>query len=179
MKLITSRLTLRPFEPDDWKDLYEYLSDQEVVKYEPYEPFSEEKCRQEARARAKNPDYVAVCLTDTGKVIGNLYLSEHSQRNYSLGYVFNRAYWRHAYATEAATALLTHAFNTLKANRVFAEVNPENRASERLLKRLTMRREGRLRQNESFHNDLATGEPIWQDTLIYAILGDEWSHRRW
>lgn len=179
MKLTTSRLTLRPFEPDDWKDLYEYLSDQEVVKYEPYEPFSEEKCRQEARARAKSHDFLAVCLTDTGKVIGNLYLSEQSKRNYSLGFVFNREYWHHAYATEAASALLTYAFNTMRANRVYAEVNPENRASERLLKRLTMRREGRLKQNESFHNDPETGEPIWQDTLIYAILCDEWNHRRW
>ena len=33
--LETDRLIIRKFVPEDWKDLYEYLSIEEVVKYEP------------------------------------------------------------------------------------------------------------------------------------------------
>ena len=37
--IITERLVIRRFEKDDWKDLYEYLSDEEVVKFEPFESY--------------------------------------------------------------------------------------------------------------------------------------------
>ena len=36
MILETDRLILRRYRGDDLQDLYEYLSDEEVVKYEPY-----------------------------------------------------------------------------------------------------------------------------------------------
>ena len=177
MKLTTSRLILRPFEGDDWRELHAYLSDPEVVRFEPYDTFTEDQSRAEVRSRAKDDAFVAVCLADTGRVIGNLYLRKRRAGNYELGIVFNRAYWHQAYATEAATAALTYLFDQGEAHRIYAECNPDNRACERLLKRLHMRREGRLRLNESFRCDPASGEPLWQDTLVYAILRDEWNRR--
>ena len=36
MILETERLILRRYREDDLQDLYEYLSDETVVKYEPY-----------------------------------------------------------------------------------------------------------------------------------------------
>ena len=36
----TERLILRKYRESDLQDLYEYLSDPEVVKYEPYKPMS-------------------------------------------------------------------------------------------------------------------------------------------
>ena len=48
--------------PDDWHDLYEYLSQEEVVKYEPYGAFTEEQAKREAISRSNNPDFWAVCL---------------------------------------------------------------------------------------------------------------------
>ena len=38
--LETERLILRRFTCDDWRDLYEYLSLEEVVRYEPYELYT-------------------------------------------------------------------------------------------------------------------------------------------
>jgi len=37
----TERLIIRRFKSDDWKDFYEYFSNEEVLKFEPYKPFSE------------------------------------------------------------------------------------------------------------------------------------------
>ena len=48
----TKRLLIRRFLPSDWKDLFEYLSQEEVVKYEPYGIFTEESSRQEAARRS-------------------------------------------------------------------------------------------------------------------------------
>ena len=36
----TERLILRRYNKEDLQDLYEYLSDREVVKYEPYKPLT-------------------------------------------------------------------------------------------------------------------------------------------
>ena len=36
----TERLILRRYEKEDVRDLFEYLSDKEVVKYEPYKPLT-------------------------------------------------------------------------------------------------------------------------------------------
>ena len=36
----TNRLILRRYCKEDLQDLYEYLSDEEVVKYEPYKPMN-------------------------------------------------------------------------------------------------------------------------------------------
>ena len=36
-RLVTSRLVIRRMNPDDWQDLYDYLSDAETVYYEPYD----------------------------------------------------------------------------------------------------------------------------------------------
>lgn len=169
----TERLILRRFRMDDAQELFEYLSQPETVRYEPYDVFSPSHARQEAAARARSGDFIAVCLKDTRKLIGNLYLHEEDYGCCELGYVFNARYLHHGYATEAARAMLQIAFVEMGAHRVTAMCNPENTPSWRLLERLGMRREGHLRKNIYFRCD-HSGEPIWQDTYEYAILREEW-----
>jgi hypothetical protein len=41
----TDRIVIRKFTPEDWKDLYDYLSDATVVKFEPYDTFTEVQCK--------------------------------------------------------------------------------------------------------------------------------------
>ena len=47
-----------------------------------------------------------------------------------------------------------------------------NVPSWKLLEKLGLRREAHLRQNIWFHRD-ENDNPIWKDTLVYAILEDE------
>jgi RimJ/RimL family protein N-acetyltransferase len=169
--LETERLILRRFCLEDWKDLHEYLSDPEVVCYEPYEVFTESQSREEAARRSGDGDFWAVSLKDGGKVIGNLYLSAGEFHSYELGYVFNRAYQGQGYATESARTLIKRIFDD-GAHRVTAMCNPENVKSWRLLERLGFEREGHLRRNVFFRTD-RDGRPVWQDTFIYGLLGGE------
>jgi RimJ/RimL family protein N-acetyltransferase len=171
----SEKLIIRKFRSDDWKDIYEYLSDEKVVRFEPYEPFSEQESKEEAIYRAKNEKFIAVCLKDSGKVIGNLYFAKQDYETYELGYVFNANYWHNGYATESAKALMNYAFKEWKVRRIIAMCNPENEASWRLLERLKMRREGHLHQNIYFKTN-ANNQPIWQDTYEYAILASEWEN---
>lgn len=169
----TTRLAIRRFRADDAAALFGYLSDPETVRFEPYEPFTDEQAITEAARRANDPAYYAVCLDD-GTLIGNLWLDRGDFDTIELGYVFDRHHWGHGYATEAAIALLDHVFADLGAHRVIAMCGTENHASWRLAERIGMRREGLLRQNVSFAKD-ESGAPIWLDTYSYAVLADDWS----
>lgn len=172
-QLETERLVIRRFKEEDWKDLYEYLSDEEVVRYEPYQAFSIEASQNEAKSRAESPAFLAVCLKENNKLIGNIYFAKQEFKTWEIGYVFNRAYQGRGYATEAANAVIAYGFNTRGARRIVAMCNPLNTASWRLLERLGMRREGHLKQNIYFKKD-EEGNPIWSDTYEYAILKDEY-----
>lgn len=171
--LVSERLLIRSFRKTDWQDLYEMLSDKEVVKYEPYPVQTKKQCQQAACLRESSAEFYAVCLKTTGKLIGNVYLAPQSHQNWELGYVFNRAYQKKGYGTEAVQILLSWVFSEEKAQRVFAECNPENIASWRLLERSGFYREGHLRKNIYFFFDDA-GAPLWQDTFIYGLLKEDW-----
>ena len=168
----TLRLLIRRFRPDDWSELYEYLSQEETVKYEPYDVITEPMSKQEALRRSKSESFWAVCLKSTGKLIGNIYMSEQAYHTWELGYVFNSKYLGQGYATEAARAMINYMF-AQGAHRITAECNPLNERSWKLLERLGMSREGVLRQNVFFSTD-ERGEPVWQDTYVYAMLRSEW-----
>lgn len=169
----TARLTIRKFLPDDGQDLYEYLSQPEVVKYEPYRVFTREQAIQEAVNRSKNPDFWAVCLKDTKKLIGNIYLSKLEYDAWELGFVFNLNYQGKGYATEAAINLVESLFANNLARRIVAFCDPLNTPSWKLLERLNMRREGHLIKNVWFFKD-QNDQPIWKDSYEYAILKEEW-----
>lgn len=169
----TERLIIRRFQATDWEDLYGYLSDPQVVKFEPYEVFNKEQAKQEAIDRAEKECFFAVCLRSNGRLIGNIYLEKGDFDTWELGYVFHAAYQKRGYATESARALVSKAFDDWGARRVVAMCNPLNQASWSLLERLGMRREGTLIKNIYFKCDKA-GEPIWSDTYEYGILQEEW-----
>lgn len=172
-KILTDRLVIRRFERDDWPGLFEYLSDSEVVRFEPYDVYSEDRAKEEALRRSGDESFHAVCLRQDGRLIGNLYLGQGGFDTWELGYVFNRRYQGQGYVTEGARALMDYAFSNLGARRIVAMCSPENPRSWKLLERLQMRREGLLLKNVYFKKD-ENGEPIWLDTYEYALLKSEW-----
>ena len=161
------------FKESDWKDLYEYLSDRDVVRFEPYDVYSEKESMQEAVNRAKNSMFWAVCIKETGKLIGNLYFQKQDFDTWELGYVFNKNFQKKGFATEAAKALINYAIKELNARKIIAMCSPKNESSWKLLERLKMRREGHLLQNVYFKTD-ENNNPIWLDTYEYGILASEW-----
>lgn len=169
----TERLLLRRFVPEDAEALHAFLSDPEVVRYEPYPPQSMAECEAEAARRAGNPAFWAICRLEDGQMIGNIYLAQRGFEGWELGYVLARSTWGKGYATEACTAMLDHVF-AQGAHRVYAQCNPDNIASWRLMERLGMRREAHMKQNVYF---VANPDPQWLDTYVYAILSEEWRQR--
>jgi RimJ/RimL family protein N-acetyltransferase len=81
--------------------------------------------------------------------------------------VFDPDHQGNGYATEAANALLRLGFETLGLRRIIARVDARNTASAAVLRRIGMRQEAYLVQNEWFKGE-------WTDEIDFAILSDEW-----
>lgn len=164
----TERLILRRYKKEDIQDLFEYLSDPEVVKYEPYKPMTLEEAKENLEWRIGTDEMIAVELKDSHKMIGNVYMGKRDFEALEIGYVFNRNAWGHGYAAESCKALIQQAFSN-GVHRIYAECDPENVRSWKLLEALGFQREAHFRRNVYFWKDEA-GNPIWKDTYVYAKL---------
>ncbi len=168
--LETERLLLRRYCAEDLTDLYEYLSDEDVVKYEPYKPMDMSEAAKELELRIADDEMIAVVLKETEKLIGNLYLGKREFNSLELGYVFNKNHWKLGYAKESCTALIKKSFLE-GIHRIYAECDPDNTASWKLLESLGFSREAHFRKNVYFWTD-ADGTPIWKDTFVYSLINE-------
>ena len=164
----TERLVLRRYKKEDLQDLFEYLSNKEVVEYEPHKPLTLDETKENLKWRIGTDEMVAVELKSSHKMIGNVYMGKREFEALEMGYVFNRNYWGHGYAIESCKALIQQAFLN-GVHRIYAECDPRNKRSWKLLERLGFQREAHLRKNVYFWKD-KTGNAIWKDTYIYAKL---------
>ena len=167
MMIETERLILRRFTEKDLPDLFEYLSDPEIVKFEPYRPMTLEEVREELDRRIASDEMVAVALKTNGKLIGNVYLGKRENNALEIGFVFNKDYWKQGYARESCEALIREAFSS-GIDRIIAHCDPENQSSWELLERLGFTRTAHLEQNVFFWKD-DQGQPIWKETYIYSL----------
>jgi RimJ/RimL family protein N-acetyltransferase len=173
--LATERLLLREFRAEDAGDLFDYLSDPQTYRFEPGEPIDRSQAANQAAGMAASPDFWAVELKTSAKMIGQIYLKQIEPLELltcELGYILSPAFQRQGYASEATRALVSHVLTAGGMHRVVAHCHPDNVASWKLLEKIGFRREGLLRQNVFFRRD-AAGEPIWTDTTVYARLAAE------
>lgn len=164
----TDRLILRRYKKNDLHDLYEYLSNSEVVKYEPYKPMSMEEVESNLEWRISTEEMIAVEFKSNNKMIGNVYLGKRDFESLEMGYVFNKDYWGKGYARESCAKLIALAFSN-SIHRIFAQCDPQNSDSWTLLESLGFEKEAHLKKNVYFWRD-NENNPIWKDTYIYAKL---------
>ncbi len=173
----TARLILRPFTADDIDDAFAYQSREDVCRYIPYPPRTRERVAERtalphARSTIDEPGdalLLAVQLRPAGPVVGDVMLHWASREHGTgeIGYVFNPDYAGHGYATEATRELLRLGFSGLGLHRMIARTDARNTPSIGVLRRLGMRQEAHLVENEWFKGE-------WSDEIDFAILACEW-----
>jgi ribosomal-protein-alanine N-acetyltransferase len=108
-------------------------------------------------------------LKREGQLVGTIGLrdieSEHCEAE--LGFWIGVQYWRQGYATEAARAAVAFGFKQLGLNRIYAYHMVRNPASGRVLAKVGMRPEGRLRQRVRKWG-------VFEDVILMAALRQEW-----
>jgi len=114
----------------------------------------------------------AVVRKTDGWIIGTVGLIfEQDHARADIGYWIGVPFWNQGYATEAATATMSYAFENLLLYRITASHFVRNLASGRVLEKLGMLKEGLLRQH-------LLKDGIYEDVIIRGILRDEWRARR-
>jgi len=122
------------------------------------------------KERSKDNKFLAVVLKN--KVIDHIYFSQIEPKElmtWETGYIFNRKYQKNGFATEALKAVIEYGFKNLCIHKITAHCSPKNISSWKLLERVNMKREGKLRKNIYFRKD-DKRNPIWLDTYEYGIL---------
>jgi RimJ/RimL family protein N-acetyltransferase len=176
MQLTTERLILREFKEDDWRAVLAYQRDPLYLRYYDWEERSPKAVQnfvqmfiahQQRRPRIKFQ--LAITLKDTKQLIGNCGIrkEEIEATEADIGYELSPQHWGHGYATEAAQAIVEFGFRELRLHRIWAECNADNIGSARVLEKVGMQLEGRLREKEYYKGR-------WWDTLLFAILEHEW-----
>ncbi len=173
----TERLVLRRFTLEDARDLLTLVADASFSRAVPeMEPTAPGICRYIERQlayQAFEPERVfdlAIDHRTDHLVIGLLTLVRREQAG-AIGWALGANFRRRGYAVEAAAALLDYGFAALGLGRIEAETSVHNEPSWRLMERLGMRREGRLREAA-----VEDGQPL--DSYLYTILPEEWRAAR-
>lgn len=175
----TDRLVLREMRADDFAAVHAYASDPEVVCWVPWGPNTETDTRDFVAVTMTNSaaeprlDWIlAVEARETPRMLGTagLYVRYDDQDQAMLGYAFRRDAWGRGYATEAAAAMLELGFDALGLRRIWATCDPDNAASRRVLEKVGMTLEGRMRQDTVIRGQV-------RDSLVWGILQREWRGR--
>ena len=149
MKIIeTPKFILRPVLLSDAEDLFEYLSQEKVVRYL---PFSAHKNIYQTKSfiksffidnykKGKVGNY-AIYYKPDNKVIGNIGLNNVSTNSSEaeIGICINPKYWGHDFATELTVTSLITGFEFLQLNKLIAITYTKNKYTPKSLENLGFR----------------------------------------
>ncbi len=151
MRIESKRLILRELTADDLPGLRKILQDKEVM-YAYEHAFSDEEVtgwfeNQLRRYREDGFGLWAAVLKESGKMIGQCgitYQDFGKKQVPEIGYLFQKEFWHHGFASEAAQACKRYAFDVLGFTEVYSIIRENNFASQKVAKRNGMRICGKL-----------------------------------
>lgn len=170
--LETERIIIRNYRTEDFQQVYDYFSNEEVTKYEDFYPMSQDYVKDMIKENKNKDNRLVVELKGTHIVIGSIGYFVDEDGDYSMDYDFNPSYGKKGYATEAGKKLLDHLFNTLNVEGIFGDCDIHNENSWRLMERLGFKRLTQL-DNESYKEDM-DGNPILISIYIYKIEKEDY-----
>ena len=175
MELATKRLILREFQENDWPDVLAYQTNPLYLRYYDWAERTPEDAQKfvqmfiaQQQEHPRTKFQLALVLKSNNQLVGNcgIRMESADAHEADIGFELALQYWGHGYATEAARAMLHFGFTELGLHRIWARCIADNVGSIRVLEKLGMQLEGRLREKEHFKGQ-------WWDRLIFAILDFE------
>jgi ribosomal-protein-alanine N-acetyltransferase len=176
--LRTPRLVLREFTAEDWATTHAYQQDPRYLRYYDRDEVTERQTQafiysfilwqgEQPRIRTQ----LAITLAGSGELVGNVGLrrEEPDAPMADLGYELSPTHWGRGFATEAARAVVDMGFGTWeRLYRIHAHCIAENEPSARVLTRIGLRHEARLRDHQYFKGR------FW-DVSLFGLMRDEWT----
>ncbi|UZK66001.1 GNAT family N-acetyltransferase [Sphingomonas sp. M1-B02] len=170
--LKTERLLLRPRRPEDAESLHPSYADEECMKWWSTPPH---RTVEQTRESFATDDPAWRCWSITARendyAIGFVAVGEKRQGNVSeIGYMIAKPHWGTGIAREGVARVIDQIFDEGQ-RRVFADTDPDNLPSRRLLEKLGFKLEGILRGEWETHIGV-------RDTALYGLLRYEWAWPR-
>jgi [ribosomal protein S5]-alanine N-acetyltransferase len=166
-EISTSRLRLRALLLDDAPAVFAYASNPEVARFTLWRPHGSELFTKGFIKALIQPQFLnwAITKVPTDQAIGMVFLHSFSKQHQQAEIAFNLAqsHWNQGLATEAASAVLDFAFHKLDLNRVEATCMPSNLSSRKLLEKLGMTCEGRMRKSHHRYDG-------YHDMDLFAVV---------
>lgn len=142
--ICTRRLMLRPVRMDDTEAVHAYAGDKSInmMLFLPNDTIEETYVFVKKSVleweKEKPLDYEYVIIYEYA-IIGGINLEVTDEENvYEIGWLVHKDYRNKGIVTEAAEALLNHAFVELKAKKIIAHCDSLNKASENVMKKNKM-----------------------------------------
>lgn len=169
--LETDRIILRPMKKEDAVPIFAMRSDPQVMRF----------IRAPVKKRSEAENWVKLVSSRwANEKIGFCSLIEKKSGNFlgwcglwrleetgeiEVGYALAKEFWRQGYAAEAAEAFLEYGFEKLNLEKIVAVAHPENRASQRVMKKIGMQYD-------------YTGEFYRLNLVHYTITREEFFRQR-
>lgn len=148
-QLLTDRLRLRPYRPDDVAAMFAVFGDPDVMRHSTFGPDPTIDATRERIQKLIDHQnrfgYSLWVVEDraTGAILGDCGLKQLDEGpEIEVGYRFAKAHWGRGYATEAAAAALRHGFVTLGLPRIVAVADLPNTASHHVLEKIGLTPQG-------------------------------------
>jgi ribosomal-protein-alanine N-acetyltransferase len=169
----TERLILRNYTMDDAPAVHEYLSNEEVSRYEDFWPLTIEEVTEGLSEWKDMDNRMAVVLKETGELIGSVGYwddeeDEDGETEYSIDFDFNPRFWHKGYAFEAAKEVVRHLTEDLHVKEIYGDCDERNIASAKLMERLGFRLMDIV--DDAYKED-ADGNPIMIRSKEYKLTG--------
>lgn len=166
---------LRPLEVGDWQAVHGWASRAESCRYQSWGPNTDAETEAFVRAAmaarsAVPPTRFVYAFVLDGRVVGSGELNLRGSEAGEISYVVHPDFWGRGIATAAARQLVDLGFAEHGLHRVFATCDPRNVGSARVLRRLGMTYEGRMREVQLIRDG-------WRDSELFSVLVHEWSGR--
>jgi RimJ/RimL family protein N-acetyltransferase len=142
--LETPRFIIRQWKAADAEELWRIMADPRVHQYTSDEPWSLERATNyihfmlEKDFRTLELFHGACVLKSNSKIIGLTGLNPYLPKQPELEWQFGVPYWGNGYATEIGKAVIEAAFATTHIERIYGMVNPQNKASMRVMEKIGM-----------------------------------------
>lgn len=173
--LSTERLIVRPFTLADAPRVQELASARELAATTANIPHPYADGMAEAWISTHADNFAqqrgvsfALTLRSDGMLCGAVgVMLTMAHRHGELGYWIGLPFWNQGYATEAAQAIVSYAFQAFDLHRIFARHMASNPASGRVMQKIGMTYEGCMRQHQLKWD-------VFEDMALYGVLRSEW-----
>jgi ribosomal-protein-alanine N-acetyltransferase len=171
----SERLALRELAAEDWAAVHDWAARPEACRYQSWGPNTPEETRAHvervlaaARQRPRADYTYLVVPVGEERPVGSGSLMLRGPRVGEIAYIVHPDRWGQGIATEVARLLLRLGFERFGLHRIYGTCDPRNVGSGRVLRKVGMTHEGRLREALLIRDG-------WRDSDLYAILEHEWS----